>query len=430
MGAVGAGGGKSYAILLECLRHINNPRFGAVIIRRTYPEIVREGSLLDTSMQIYPLVGGKLKRGSLEWIFPSGAKISFNHCQYDADVLKFQGSQIALIAIDELTNFETDKVFWYLFSRNRSTSGVKPYFRCSTNPLADSWVHELISYWIDEKTGIAIPERSGELRYFVRKDGKLRWASSEQDLLSQYPDLIPKSLTFVKSTVYDNEALLRVDSSYIASLQALHPVDRARFLEGNWKVREEQGKFISREWFEVVDELRSNGAICRFWDMAGTEKQLKNDPDFTVGVKLLRSPDDVYYVLDVIAVQISAANVNQLIVSTAKQDGIGCKVRWEIEPGSAGKINSVTLAKILVGFDAVGVRTQGDKMTRAKALATAAADSKIKLVRAAWNDRYLAELHSFPDGNHDDQLDASSGAYNELNKVKTKPQQPVSYWSM
>lgn len=412
-----AGGGKSYALLLECLRHIHNPGFGAVILRRTYPEIVREGSLLDTSMQIYPLVGGKLKRGSLEWIFPSGAKVSFQHCQYDSDILKFQGSQIALIALDELTNFVTDKVFWYLFSRNRSTCGVKPYVRCSTNPMSDSWVQTLISWWIDEDTGMAIAERSGVIRYFVRYQGELRFADTKTELIDKYPDLIPKSLTFVRSTVYDNQALLSVDPDYIASLQALHPVDRARLLEGNWKVREEAGKYISRDWFEIVDHYPNSGTIVRGWDFAGTEKQLKGDsPDYTAGVKMLRSLNDIYYVLDVIQLQISAANVNQFSLTTANQDSVGCKIRWEIEPGSAGKINSATLDKMLKGFDAVGVRSTGDKLTRAKPFATAAAAGKVKLVRAAWNDKYLAELHAVPDGKNDDMLDGSSLAFNELTR--------------
>ncbi|MGL4622472.1 MAG: terminase large subunit domain-containing protein, partial [Chroococcidiopsis sp.] len=384
-----AGGGKSYALLLECLRHINNPGFGAVILRRTYPEIVREGSLLDTSMQIYPMVGGRLKRGTLEWVFPSGAKISFNHCQYDSDILKFQGSQIALIALDELTNFATDKVFWYLFSRNRSTCGVKPYIRCSTNPDSSSWVKQLIDWWIDEDTGLAIPERSGVIQWFVRHQGELIMERDRTELINKYPDLIPKSLTFIRSTVYDNRALLDIDPNYIASLQALHPVDQARLLDGNWKIQVESGAFINRSFFEIVEDFPDSGTLVRAWDMAGTEKHLKNDPDYTCGVKMLKS-GNLCYVLDVIQVQISAAQVNDLILRTALNDGVGCKVRFEIEPGSAGKINASTLTKMLVGYDAAGIRSQGDKLTRAKGFATAAANGQVKLVRAAWCDRYLS----------------------------------------
>lgn len=250
-----AGSGKSYAILLDCLRHINNPNYGAVILRRTYPEIVKEGSLLDTSMLLYPHVGGVLRKNPLGWIFPSGAKISFSHCQYDQDVLNFQGSQITTIVIDELTNFATDKVFWYLFSRNRSTCGIRPTIRGTTNPENGSWVHKLIDWWIDPVTGLAIPERSGVIRYFIRVDGELLWADSPKELKEKHPELSPKSFTFIRSSIYDNKKLLEVNPEYLASLQALHPVDKARYLDGNWLVNESSGKFINRGWFEVVESL-------------------------------------------------------------------------------------------------------------------------------------------------------------------------------
>lgn len=44
-----AGGGKTFAILLECLRHIDNPRFEAVIFRQSKPQIMNAGGLYDTS---------------------------------------------------------------------------------------------------------------------------------------------------------------------------------------------------------------------------------------------------------------------------------------------------------------------------------------------------------------------------------------------
>src|SRR5579859_2373652 len=72
-----AGGGKSYGLLLEALRHIGNSEYGAVIFRRTYPEITNEGGLWDESSGLYPLIGGKPTESPPEWTFPSGAKIRF-----------------------------------------------------------------------------------------------------------------------------------------------------------------------------------------------------------------------------------------------------------------------------------------------------------------------------------------------------------------
>lgn len=53
-----AGGGKSFALLLEGLRHISNPNFGAVIFRRNVNQITAEGGLWDTASEIYPYAGG------------------------------------------------------------------------------------------------------------------------------------------------------------------------------------------------------------------------------------------------------------------------------------------------------------------------------------------------------------------------------------
>lgn len=422
-----AGSGKSHALLLECLRHINNPKFSAVIFRNSYPQITMPGGLLERSIQIYPYAGGKLKQGPPpSWIFPSGARIELRYIANDRDVMNYIGSEIALIAFDEVT-MVSEYAFLFMLSRNRSTSGLKPYIRMSCNPDAESWLAKWVEWWIND-AGFPIPERSGVIRWFVRQQSELHWADTREELRDHFPDILPKSFTFVSAKITDNPALLNLDPGYLSNLQALHPVDKARLLDGNWKIKVDAGTFISREWLDITDDYPLQGGICRYWDLASTEKQNKSDdPDYTAGVKILRAPDGTYYVLDVIAVRISAANVNQLIVNTAHQDGAGCKVRWEIEPGSAGKINTSTLSKLLSGYDAAGVRSQGEKMTRAKGFATSASDGKVKLIRAAWNDTYLAELHSFPDGKHDDRLDASSGAYNELNKATRKQPPAASY---
>ena len=100
-----AGGGKTFAELLEPLRHVGNKDFGAVIFRRTTPQITNEGALWDDSLKLYPLLGAKPNQGDLYWTFPSGATVSFKHLEHDKTVLNWQGSQIPLIAFDELCHF-------------------------------------------------------------------------------------------------------------------------------------------------------------------------------------------------------------------------------------------------------------------------------------------------------------------------------------
>jgi hypothetical protein len=203
-----AGGGKSWALLLEALRHINNPAFGAVFFRRTTVQIKNEGGLWDESMALYPGAGGAPKEHVLSWTFPSGANVSFAHLEYDKTVYNWQGSQIPLICFDELTHF-TARQFWYMVSRNRSMCGVRPYIRASCNPDPDSWLAEFLSWWIDQETGYAIPERSGVIRYFTRIDDQIIWGDTREELsqrLKINPEEI-KSFTFISASILAKAAL-------------------------------------------------------------------------------------------------------------------------------------------------------------------------------------------------------------------------------
>lgn len=234
---------------MEPLRHVHNPAFGAVIFRRTSVQIRNEGGLWDESFKLYSLAGAKPREGRLDWSFLSGGNISFAHLEYDKDVYDWQGSQIPLIGFDELTHFTANQ-FWYMVSRNRSMCGVRPYIRATCNPDADSWVAQFISWWINQDTGYAIPERSGLLRWFVRVGDKLIWADDPAELkgyinpLNGEP-LPPKSVTFIRARLTDNQALMDADPGYAANLMALPPVERERLLNGNWKIRWQGQTFFS-----------------------------------------------------------------------------------------------------------------------------------------------------------------------------------------
>lgn len=245
-----AGGGKTWALLLEPLRHISNKEFGAVIFRRTTPQIRNEGGLWDESSSLYPHVGGDPKEHTLEWKFKSGATVSFSHLEHEKNVHDWQGSQIPLICFDELTHF-TARQFWYMLSRNRSMCGVRPYVRATCNPDPDSFVADLIKWWIDQDTGYAIPERSGVIRYFVRINNELHWADKPDELRESYPDAgEPKSMTFIAASIEDNRALLDADPGYMANLNALPLVERERLKRGNWKIRDETASIYKPKWWQ------------------------------------------------------------------------------------------------------------------------------------------------------------------------------------
>lgn len=425
-----AGGGKTWGLLIEPLRHITNPDFRAVIFRRTSPQITNAGGLWDESSNLYPMLGAEPNLTTLSWRWPSEAVVRFAHMQHPKHMYDWQGSQIPLIGFDELTHFEAQQ-FWYMLSRNRSMSGVRPYVRATTNPDASSWVAPLISWWIDQETGYAIPERSGVLRWFVRTGGDLVWADDPTTLRMQYPDLPPKSLTFILSRLQDNRHLLSRNPEYLANLMALPFVERQRLygdgeLGGNWKVVPAAGKVFNRAWYEdgdhIVKHAPHGGWSCRFWDFAATEKLADNDPDYTAGVREDKIADR-YYVSDMIAVQQGPAYVDRLVLATAKRDAARAKaegrqymVRWEEEPGSASKRDTRRLVKMLDGYDAKGIPSRREKPARARAFATQSEQGYVYLVAGEWNEAWLTHMHHQPDWPHDDIMDASAGAYNELLK--------------
>src|SRR5580765_5377768 len=82
-----AGGGKTYALLLEPCRHLDNGDFGAVIFRREAIQITSEGGLFDTSFQIYMRIDGTPKMSPHRmWTFPNGSTVTFSHLHNEHDV--------------------------------------------------------------------------------------------------------------------------------------------------------------------------------------------------------------------------------------------------------------------------------------------------------------------------------------------------------
>lgn len=420
-----AGGGKTWALLLEPLRHSANPQFGAVIFRRNTTQIRNQGGLWDASSHLYPVAGAKPREHVLTWDFASGSSLTFAHLEHDKTIYSYQGSEIPLIGFDELTHF-SEKQFWYMLSRNRSMCGVRPYVRATCNPEADSWVADFISWWIDQETGLAIPERSGVLRWFVRIGDAIVWGDKPEDLADYtQPDengdpqpIPPKSVTFIAASLRDNKALMQSDPGYMANLMALPTVERERLLGGNWKIRPAAGLYFKREWVTPVDAAPSDIRIVRGWDLASTPKTEGNDPDWTCGTKMGVTPDGRYFVLDHKADRLSPSGVERLVKGTAEHDGLRVGIDIPQDPGQAGKSQRTTYTRLLAGFDVRFKPVTGDKITRFSAFSAQAEAGNVYVVRGAWNERWYRELENFPppDGSagHDDDADSTSQAFNAL----------------
>lgn len=245
-----AGGGKTFGTILECARYLDVDGFGAVIFRRTIPQITNEGSMWDTSKKVFPYLGGVPNITNLKWTFPPyGCGVKFAGLEHELDVLSWDGAQIPLLCFDQLESF-TKYQFTYMLSRNRTVCGVKPYVRATCNPQPMSWILGLIGWWIDEK-GDAIRERSGIVRWFVTVSEEFVTADTKAELLKRFPKLLPKSFTFIHADLHDNKILTDADPGYESNILAQPEHERARLM-GNWKARRE-GKMFKWGWFRRCD---------------------------------------------------------------------------------------------------------------------------------------------------------------------------------
>ena len=202
-----AGGGKSYAMLIDPLRYAHKKAHRGLILRRSMPEL-RE--LIDKSRELYPQAfpGCKFKEVEKIWNFPSGAKIEFGFLERDADVYRYQGQAYSWIGFDEITHLPTDFGWNYLASRLRTTDpSIKTYLRCTANPGGVG------AHWV--KTRYVTPNEPD--KSFIGSDGLTR-------------KFIPAKLT-------DNPYLAN-DGMYEQMLNSLPPVQRKQLLEGNWDVNE------------------------------------------------------------------------------------------------------------------------------------------------------------------------------------------------
>jgi predicted phage terminase large subunit-like protein len=367
------GGGKSDALLMGALQFVDVPRYAAILFRRTYSDLSLPGALMDRARE---WLGGTPARWSDKehtWTFPRGATLTFGYLDKANDRFRYQSSEYQFIGFDELTQFPEED-YRFLFSRLRrgASCQVPLRMRSASNPggVGHDWVKQ---------------------RFLVEGPAAGR--------------------VFVPARLSDNPHLDQAE--YVASLDQLDPITRAQLLAGDWSVRQ-GGSLFRREWFRRADVAPAGLRRVRFWDLAATEPRPGTDPDWTAGVLLGVDGPGVYYVLDVRRVRATPGQVETLVQQTAQADGKAVTVGMEQEPGSAGVAQVQRYAALLAGWTFRAERVTGDKVTRASPFSSQAEAGRVVVLRGAWSGAYLDELEAFPEGGHDDQVDATSGAFAKL----------------
>lgn len=419
-----AGGGKTYALLMDPLRWIKYPQFRAVFFRRTFAQIKQGGGPWDTARDLYAPLGARFANLTATFPHPNdrykaGARVAFTHLERRESVIAHDGAQYSVVYFDELMHFD-DYQFWYLMSRLRTLAPMKPYMRATTNPTSpDHWLYHLVKWWIGPE-GFPDPTRIGKVRWFVRAGDELIWGDSAEEL-HKYDDH-PYSMTFIPSKLEDNPELLDKNPGYKTMLKSLPEIERRRLLEGNWHVRGDAGSYFKASWFTLRERPLDPSEfkrVVRYWDRAATEPNPTNsDPDYTVGLLLGIKPDKTVTVIDVLRFRKSPAGVLEEIRKATIRD---LNTGWpryvaplEVDPAQAGKVERSLLSRELGTLPIKWVYPKGDKEKRALPASAAAEAGNIEIMKADWNNAFLAELQTFPEGKHDDQVDAFTGAYNFL----------------
>lgn len=230
------GGGKSDALLMDSSRHVQNPRFQGLILRRSFPQVQE---LIDRSHRWFERVAkwhGDLHR----WTFRSGAFVEFGHCRAEDDKYNYQGKEYQYIGFDQLEQF-TQTMYEFITIQARSSDPKLPcYIRATANPGGVG--HAFVKARFIDKCS---PD--GSLLYFKNV--------SDEEVETTPDDPKGISRAFIFANIYDNKVLMRNDPKYEMRLDALPEKLRKALKEGDWDSFE--GQFFN-EWrrsFHVIPEF-------------------------------------------------------------------------------------------------------------------------------------------------------------------------------
>jgi hypothetical protein len=218
-----AGGGKSFLLRVSALRWcLSVPGLQCYLFRRTFPDL--RANHLRGPGALPDLLGPLLARGKARWSeqrgefrFAGGSVLKLAHLQHESDLVKYQGAEIHVLLIDELTHF-TESQYRFLRSRVRlggltppgGLSGRLPRIECATNPgsLGHAWVKRA---WV-------APRPPGEVWRAPPGEGGMR---------RQY----------LPARVADNPTLLANDPDYLDRLEGLGSPALVRALKnGDWDI--------------------------------------------------------------------------------------------------------------------------------------------------------------------------------------------------
>jgi len=176
-----------------------------------------------------------------------------------------------------------------------------------------------------------------------------------------------------------------------------------------------EGALIKAHRIKVIraDALPQGLRVVRYWDLAVSGKERA---DYIVGAKVGRGKDGRIYILDVERMAGPWADARPKMVGVMLRDEASVEQGIEVAGQQGGYYQELQRDEKLQGrvLKAVNPREVGNKEVRANVWASRIEDGLVYMVRATWNDGFVAECLGFPRGAHDDQVDGVSGAVQML----------------
>jgi predicted phage terminase large subunit-like protein len=262
-GAMGAG--KSYALILEVMKHIGDPYFRCGIFRKSRANLLCPGGLWEEMLEVadYCRLKVKTNRHELKITYPSGAVVQFGHANHPNFKQYLKGTQYSAIFIDEGDEFD-EEIFKFLIARLRSKAQVKPYMRITTNP-SEGWIKRMIKPYLNEED-YPIAKECGKVKYlyFINNEPVLK--NNKEDFIKDHG--IPqedmkyiRTFTFIAGRVDENKKLLENNPEYIANLKTLSDHERDRYLYGWWGELPRNGMFKEGD-FSIYSGFPANPDRC------------------------------------------------------------------------------------------------------------------------------------------------------------------------
>lgn len=197
------GGGKTDAGLAWLLRHIDNPNYRALIIRRNADDL---SDWVDRARQMYKDTGATFAYRPAIITFPSGAVFKTGHLKDENAYGKYLGHEYQRMLIEELTQIPSEEMYLKLISSCRTTTNIRPQVFSTTNPGGPG--HN----WVKERFVDVCPPGT------------------------TYADSNGKTRIFIPAKVEDNPTLMTKNPEYINFLDGLPDQLRRAWRDGDWDI--------------------------------------------------------------------------------------------------------------------------------------------------------------------------------------------------